>query len=169
MAETGILSETDRVELIEGQIIQMSPVGVRHAACVKRTHTLLSQLVGKRAIIGVQDPVRLNHYSEPEPDVAVLHYRPDFYATDHPAAEDIYLLIEVAETTLAYDRTIKLPMYAKAGVLEVWIINLNDNSVEVHRQPTADRYAFTQRLTSTDTLTVSALPDVEFPVSALVS
>lgn len=138
MVEAGILSEDDGVELIEGEIITMSPIGSQHAACVKKLHALLHRQVQQRAILGAQDPVRLDEYSEPEPDIALLKRRDDYYARSHPTPEDVFLIIEVAETFAEYDRRIKLPLYARAGIPEVWLVNLPERIVEVYSEPSAD-------------------------------
>lgn len=137
MVEHGILTEHDRVELIRGEIKDKMTVGERHAACVKRLNRLLGKLVGERALVSVQDPVRLAD-SEPEPDVALLRPREDFYAAGKPEAGDVLLVIEVADTTLDFDRQVKCAMYAEAGIVEYWIVNLVDDRLEVHRQPRAD-------------------------------
>ena len=144
MAAAGILTENDRVELIKGEIVKMSPIGTRHATCVRRLISLLSQLLGIRAIVDAQNPVRLNNNSEPQPDIALLQPRPDFYATAHPQPSDIFLIIEVADTTIEYDREVKLPLYANSGIAEVWIINLNQEVIEVYRIPNNNRYESVQ-------------------------
>ncbi len=115
MVEAGILSEDDRGELIEGEIIKMSPIGSQHAACGKKHNALLHHQVQQRAILGVQDPVRLDEHSEPEPDIALLKRRDDDYARSHPTPEDVFLIIEVAETFAEYDRRIKLPLIVCGG------------------------------------------------------
>lgn len=112
MAESGILKEDDRVELIRGEIIEMSPIGTKHAACVNRLVNLLVLLLGKRVIVAPQNPVVLDNNSEPQPDVALLKPRDDFYATAHPQPQDIFLLIEVADSTILYDREEKITLYA---------------------------------------------------------
>lgn len=141
MSEAGILTEDDRIELIEGELTEMSPIGSRHAACVMRLTKLLERAVGERYIINIQNPVRLDDLSEPEPDVAVLRYREDFYAESHPAPQDALLLIEISDTSLDYDRTVKLPLYAKHEIPEVWIVDLQSSrSIEVYTNPDGDRY-----------------------------
>jgi Uma2 family endonuclease len=140
MGETGIFSEDDRVELIEGEIFEMSPIGRRHAACVDRLTELFSEQLQRRAIIRVQNPIVLNDYSEPQPDVALLKRREDFYAQSLPIPGDVLLIIEVADTTLEYDRQIKAPLYARAGIAEVWIVNLADEQVEIYSQPANGAY-----------------------------
>ena len=144
MVAAGILQEHDRVELIDGEILEMSPIGSRHAACVNRLNTLLTRRGGDAAIISVQNPIRLNDYSEPEPDIAVLKPSDDFYATAHPAVEDILLVIEVAETSLEYDREVKIPRYAQAGIPEVWLLDVQHQLVMVYTQPKHDAYQVTQ-------------------------
>src|ERR671938_544657 len=124
MGEAGILTEDDRVELIEGEIIEMSPIGSRHAACVNRLNTLLGRHLRQTAIVSVQNPIRLDAYSEPEPDVALLRPRADYYESGHPTPADALLIVEVADTSADYDRIIKLPLYAKAGIPEAWLVDL---------------------------------------------
>ena len=140
MAEANILTEEDRVELIAGQIVAMSPIGSRHAACVKRLNLLLGKMVGDSMLLGVQDPIALDAYSEPEPDLVLLRPRADFYAAAHPAAGDVLLVIEVADTSASYDRAVKVPLYAQAGIPEVWLIDLQERRVEVHAHPQGNAY-----------------------------
>jgi Uma2 family endonuclease len=148
MAETGLLAPDARVELIEGVIVDMAAIGSRHAATVKRLIRALTSAVGTRAILQVQDPLRLGDFSEPEPDLALLKPRDDFYASATPTAADALLVIEVAQTSAAYDRQVKLPLYAAHGVPEVWIVDLDASLVHFYRQPHGDRYL---QLTSTET------------------
>lgn len=145
MGETGILKEDDRVELIEGEIIEMSPIGRRHAACVGRLTNLFSRLLADRAIVWIQNPIVLNDYTEPQPDVALLVRREDFYERSLPAPDDVLLVVEVADTTLEYDRQIKVPLYARALISEVWIVNLSDEQVEVYTRPTDGAYQNVRR------------------------
>ena len=140
MAEVGILTDNDHVELIHGEIIEMSPIGSRHASIVNRITKILTGLVGDSAIVSVQNPIKVNDLNEPEPDVAVLKPRDDFYAEKHPGSQDIFLVIEISDTTLAYDREIKLPLYAMAGIPEFWLINLEKGEIEIHRVPSTDVY-----------------------------
>lgn len=140
MAEAGILHEDDRVELIEGEIVEMSPIGSRHAACVKRLINILVREVGDSGVVGAQDPVLLPDDSEPEPDVVVLRPRKDFYAEAHPTPSDVLLLIEVSETSLEYDREVKLPLYARASVPEVWIVDLASEEILVYSRPEGGAY-----------------------------
>ncbi|OIN58702.1 hypothetical protein BLX24_14180 [Arsenicibacter rosenii] len=168
MAETGILSENDRVELIKGELINMSPIGVRHAACVNKLTYLLGQFIGQKAIISVQNPIRLNRYSEPEPDIMLLRPRSDFYANAHPTANDVLLLIEVSETTLTYDRTTKLPLYAQADIPEVWIVNLAENQLEVYQTPTEATYQHRRFLSLTETVSIAQLSIPELAVRDII-
>ena len=141
MAEAGMLDKNDRVELIHGEIIKMSPIGSKHSGHVNRINALFSQLAGNRAIISIQKPIILGDYSEPEPDIVILKYRDDYYTKEHPRPENILLIIEVADTSLYYDREIKIPMFANAGISEFWIVNLENEQVEVYKKPTTGRYA----------------------------
>ena len=146
MAETGILTEDDRVELINGEIIVMSPINSPHAGHVKRINAFFTKLLGDEVIVSVQDPLTVGDTSEPEPDVMLLKPRDDFYASAHPQPNDVYLLIEVADSSLPIDRKVKLPVYAAAGVPEVWIVNLTDKQIEVFRSPSAGRYQQTETI-----------------------
>ena len=157
MAEAGILHEDDRVELIEGEIINMTPIGSRHTACVKKLNRLFAELLGSEVIISVQDPLRLGDTSEPEPDIALLRPRPDFYAERHPSADDTLLVVEVADTSLVYDREVKVPLYARAGLAEVWLVDLVQQQVLVHRNPAAQGYQEVHAKRSGDRLAAKAL------------
>jgi Uma2 family endonuclease len=161
MAEVGILSEDDRVELIEGEIVKMSPIGSRHAACVGRLNRLLQRLVGLDAIVRVQDPILLNGYSEPEPDVALVKPREDFYSREHPGPGDVLLLIEVADTSVERDLAAKLPLYAQAGIPEAWLVNLPAESIEVHSRPDSGEYRETVRTRRGETVTSRTIPGLE--------
>jgi Uma2 family endonuclease len=135
MAETGVLRPDARVELLNGQIIDMSPSGPFHGGVTKRLNRFFTNLGKNRWLVAVQDPVQLDEHSEPEPDLMLLKPAGDDYTTQHPRPEDVYLLIEVADTSLATDRDEKLPLYGRAGIAEVWIVNLIRQAVEVYREP----------------------------------
>ncbi|WP_218081769.1 Uma2 family endonuclease [Anthocerotibacter panamensis] len=135
MVEAGILREDDRVELIRGEVMAMSPIGKRPAACVKRIVAFLGRNTDPTFILSVQDPIQLDGYNQPQPDVALLHYREDFYAQAHPTPKDILLLIEVADSSLDYDRDVKIPLYAQAQIPEVWLVDVLDETVTVYTQP----------------------------------
>ena len=144
MAEAGILGEDDRVELVEGELIEMTPIGSRHAACVNRLVKLLSSL--EAYLLSVQNPVSLDPRTELQPDIALLKPRPDFYASAHPRPRDVVLIIEVADTSAAADREVKLPLYAKAGIPEVWLVDLPGGVIEVYRDPGESAYRTAQPL-----------------------
>ncbi|MGK7946154.1 MAG: Uma2 family endonuclease [Microcystaceae cyanobacterium] len=145
MAETGILTPQDQVELIRGEIIAMSPIGLRHAACVKRLNDFLNYQLHNLAIISVQDPIQLNDISQPQPDLVLLKPRADFYESQIPKPSDVYLLIEVSDSSLDYDQTVKLPLYAENKIPEVWMVNLNNKTLEVYRQPQNNNYQVQQK------------------------
>jgi Uma2 family endonuclease len=168
MAEAGILTANDRVELIEGEIIEMSPVGRHHAACVKRLIRLFSQPVGERAIVAAQDPVELSDRSELQPDFALLQPRPDFYEAGHPHPQDVFLLVEVADTTVESDREVKISLYARSGIVEVWLVNINQQSIEVHREPAFNRYGNVQHFQRGQQLSVQAFPDIRLTVDEIL-
>lgn len=168
MAAAHIFGEDDRVELIEGEVVQMTPVGSRHAACVKRLIRLLDRGAGERAIVGAQDPIRLGTRSEPQPDVVLLRPRPDFYAAAHPGPDDVILVIEVAETSAEYDRSIKVPLYGQAGIPEAWLVDLAGDCVEVFRTPAPQGYREVQRVQRGQSLSPQVFPDVEFTVDEVI-
>lgn len=146
MVETGLLSEEDRTELIEGEVVEMAPIGSRHAGHLTRLVSLMSKEVGERALVSAQNPVRLGDESEPQPDLALLEPRADFYASAHPTAEDILLLVEIAESSLEFDRATKIPLYARHGVPVVWLLNLQDDAIEIYEQPDVDGYQIVHSL-----------------------
>ena len=168
MAEAGILTEDDRVELIDGVIVEMSPVGSRHVGCVNLYTRWLSQLVGDRAILQVQGSIHLDDDTEPQPDLALLRDRPDFYSSSHAEPSDALLLIEVADSSVGYDRHEKLPRYARAGVPEVWITVLPERIIEAYTEPVAGRYTRNRIYVPGDTISPSALPDIELVVSDIL-
>ena len=139
MGAAGVFPAGARLELIEGDIFEMSPIGSPHAACVKYLSRLLNEL-GKDFIVGVQDPIRLDDFSEPQPDLTLLRRREDFYRTAHPTPADVLLAVEVADTTVVTDRTVKVPLYARAGVAEVWVVNVPEEGVEIYTDAAGDAY-----------------------------
>lgn len=160
MAEVGILSADDRVELLEGQIVAMSPIGNRHAGHLDRIADLLSPLVRHQAILRMQGPVRLSYRSEPQPDLTLLKRRDDFYTNGHPGAADVLLIVEVADTSTRSDREQKVPLYARFGIPEVWLVDINAGAVEVYREPAADGYRSKEVRRREDTLDITAIPGV---------
>ncbi|HUG17020.1 MAG TPA: Uma2 family endonuclease [Thermomicrobiales bacterium] len=167
MVDSGILTEDSRVELIEGEIVEMSPIGGRHARCVNWLTKALVNAAGDDAIVSVQNPVRLSDLSEPQPDLMLL--RPRDYGDQSPGPEDLLLLIEVSDTTLAYDRTTKLHLYARAGVREVWIVDLIHAVVFRYLRPTSAGYRESQQADRGSTIasTVSPVLRIEIPISEL--
>jgi Uma2 family endonuclease len=162
MAAAGILNEDDRVELIDGEIVHMPPIGSNHASVVDTLAGLLtSQLRRDQAIVRVQNPVRLNNLSELQPDISLLKPRGDRYKHAHPGTDDIFLVIEVAESSAMSDREVKIPRYAGAAVPEVWLIDLNDQVVEVYRDPGEGEYRDQRRVARDESLSPQALPDVK--------
>lgn len=140
LEKVGLLTEDSPVELINGEIIEMSPINSLHAGTVKRLLRFLSNALTDQYLIGAQDPIDLGEYSEPEPDLSILKYREDTYINSHPGATDILLLIEVADSSLEKDRTVKLPLYAQADIPETWIVNLQDKQIEVYGGPKDGTY-----------------------------
>jgi len=140
MAQVGLLARDARVELIEGEVFDMAPIGSRHGGIVSRLGYLLSHAIGDRAILRVQLPVRLSRSSEPQPDLALVRWRSDFYSEQHPSASETLLVIEVSETTLRYDQRIKVPLYARDGVPEVWIIDLEHAQMHLFRSSEGEKY-----------------------------
>jgi hypothetical protein len=168
LAEAGILGEDDRVELIEGEIFQMAAIGNRHAGCVKRLNQMLSLGLGTQALVGVQDPVLLDEYSETEPDISVLRPRADYYSSSHPTPEDTFLVIEVAVTSARFDRLRKIPIYARDGVPEVWLVDLPNDRIEVYREPSSMSYRNVRLLKAGDRLSPLAFPDLVLEVGEIL-
>jgi Uma2 family endonuclease len=140
MAETGVLAPDARVELIGGVIVDMAPIGTKHWSVVSRLTRALTDALGTRAILSVQQSLRLSDFDEPEPDFAIVKHRDDFYASALPTGTDTLLVIEVAHTSAAYDRQVKVPLYAKYGVPELWIIDLDASLVRFYRRPEGEGY-----------------------------
>lgn len=164
MAEAGILTQEDRVELLRGVVVPMTPIGVEHAACVKRLNRLFR---AADVTVGVQDPVILGPHEEPEPDLSLLRFQDDGYAAHHPRAADILLLIEVADTSLSRDRE-KVALYAEAGIPEAWIVNLPDGVVEVYRQPEGDRYRERTVVRTGQVIRPSLIPKLAIDVAEIL-
>jgi Uma2 family endonuclease len=140
MVEAGVFREDDRLELIDGEIIEMSPIGKRHAACVRKAARTLTRLLGERTLVSVQSPVEAGLRSEPQPDLALLVPRADFYEGLHPGPRHVQLLVEVADTSLEYDVKVKVPMYARAGYKEVWVVDLGARAVRVFSRLSGGTY-----------------------------
>jgi len=167
MALHGIIGDDERVELLCGKIIPMGPIGKRHALCVNQFAQVLLPILGTQASLTIQNPIQIDDYTEPEPDLALIQAPLTRYADHHPRPEEVYLVIEVADTTLQKDRMVKLPLYAKAGIPECWIVNLEGEAIEAYREPEADSYLYKQTLRARQALALpSGLGDI--PVSEVL-
>jgi Uma2 family endonuclease len=168
MLEAGILTPDDRVELIEGRVINLDRNECRHAACRARLSGLLYNMLDNKVIVSTQHPVRLNDLSEPIPDLALLKDRADFYAAGHPEPTDVLIIIEVADTSLQKDREIKIPLYASSGISEAWLINLQDSEVEVFWEPAKGKYRLCRRLARGQVLSSPTVQGLSLNVSEIL-
>ena len=168
MAETGVLDPNARVELIDGQIYFMSPIGPFHGGVTKYLSTVFFAAAQGRWIVSVQDPARLDDHSEPEPDIMLLKASADFYRHQHPRPEDVFLLVEISDSSLDKDRNIKLPAYARAGIAEVWIVDLNEQIIEVYRQPNFAGYGEKTILSLGDKPSPQSFPNALVDVAELL-
>jgi Uma2 family endonuclease len=168
MADVGILSPLDRVELIHGEIFIMSPIGPHHGAVVDRTAQTIMQLMGDAVIVRTQGTVELDRFSAPQPDLALLLKRDDFYAQKHPGPADILLIIEVADSSLEYDTTVKAALFAISGIREYWVADLQNLRVICHTDPMRDAYRNVRELYRGDFVSPQLLPELVFPVDALL-
>ena len=164
MAEAGVLGPDERVELIEGEIVAMVPIGSGHGGTVTGLNNRLVIAAAGRALVTVQSPLRLSDRSEPEPDLMLVKPRADAYRAAHPTAADVLLLIEVSESSLRFDREVKLPLYARHGVPEVWIVNRPGEVVEVHRDPADEAWRTTRRAGRGTVLEPALLPGLRIAV-----
>ena len=167
MISAGILDENDRVELIAGEILNKMPIGPTHASTVNRLNRLFSACAGESAIVSVQNPVALDAFSEPEPDIALLAPRSDLYANSHPAPADVYLIVEVADSSLRFDRERKIPLYASAGIPEVWLVDLFDKSVTRYRKPVQGSYTDMTRYAAGECIPIPRLANAQLALSDL--
>lgn len=158
MAEAGILGADDRVELLDGEILRMTPIGREHAACVDRLTRIFSERAGSSVQVRVQGPIVLDDSSEPQPDVSLLARRPDFYSKTHPRPADVLLVVEVAESSLEFDRQRKIPLYADSNLREVWLVDLKTGEVAVHRRPGAGAYAEIRRAAGAEEIAPQSIP-----------
>jgi len=162
MHEAGVFPEGDRLELINGEITKMSPIGRKHAACINRLVEFFTQKLGTQIVLSVQNSIRLDDNSQPQPDLAILKRRNDFYEEGLPTPSDILLIIEVSDSTIAYDRDIKMPLYAAAGIPEMWLFDVNKKAIEGYSLPSSSGYKQMRRYEADDTLAMLAFPDVIF-------
>ena len=168
MGQVGILAEDDRLELLEGEIVEMAPIGSKHQATVDRLNALFSRRLADSATVRVQGPVRLGGDSEPQPDVSLLRLRPDFYQFGHPGPGDVLLLVEVSDTSTEYDREVKVPLYARHGVAEVWLVGLETETVEVYRGPAAQGYQNVSQSVRGQGLSPEFFPGLELAVDDIL-
>jgi Uma2 family endonuclease len=168
MAGAGVLGEDDRVELLGGEIVDMAPIGSRHLACVVALTHLLVESSGGRWFVSAQNPVRLSEHDEPQPDLSLLGGRPDPAAPAPPGPEDVFVVIEVSDTTLSYDRNVKLPLYARAGVPEAWIVDLAGRRVEVHSEPGPGGYRTSGAFGPGEMIVSSTAGGISLPVDEVL-
>ena len=168
MGQVGILGEDDRLELLEGEIVEMAPIGSRHQAVVDRLTRLFSNQSEDVALVRVQGPVRLGEETEPQPDLLLLAPRSDFYASAHPGPDDVLLLVEVSDTSTEYDREVKLPLYARYGIAEVWLVSLEAGAIEVYRSPTNQGYQEVSQTGRNQRVSPVAFPQLELAVSEII-
>jgi Uma2 family endonuclease len=167
MAEAGIIGPDERVELVEGEIIQMSPVGHRHGVRVVRASTLFFRALDRKAVISTQGTLRLNRRTEFEPDLVVFKPRADFYASGRAKPADVLLVVEMADSSLSYDRNIKIPLYAAAGIPEVWIEDIENDLLLVYRDPKAQNYGTSLELRRNESVSSIAFPEIRFSIDDL--
>lgn len=167
LLDTGILTEDDRVELINGEIIEMSPINNPHVTCINKMTMFFASLVKGKAIVSVQNPVVLDNYNEPQPDLVLFKHRDDFYFDKKAAAKDVIVAIEVADSSLGFDRNVKSTIYAQHGISEFWIINLKKKELEQYRKPSSDRYEQLNTYKLKEILILEAL-DLEVKVTDLI-
>jgi Uma2 family endonuclease len=167
MGEAGVFAPEARLELIEGEIIEMAPIGSPHAGCVNKLTRLFVQRGGDAAVVAVQNPVIVSNLSVPQPDLALLKPRADAYASSHPQAADVYLVVEVADTTLGFDLGRKASLYARCGIAELWVVDVNARAIHVFREPGGNGYGETLRAGSGDGVACLALPAIMVEVAEL--
>lgn len=168
MIDLGMIKDVERAEIIEGELVKKMPIGNRYAAGVKRLDELLRDELGKSVTYSVQDPITLDEFNEPQPDIALLTRREDFYGGKRPMAEDVLLLIEVSDSTLDYDRNRKIPLYAKHEIPEVWLINLLKGTIEIHSQPGDYSFNIVKIFRRGETVQSETLPDLSLEVDKIL-
>ncbi|MGA7733573.1 MAG: Uma2 family endonuclease [Chloroflexia bacterium] len=168
MIEAGVLTRDDRVELIRGEIVEMAAIGPRHMTCVILFHEALYDVLGKSVLVSTQNAIRLPGDSVPEPDIAVLKRRPEIYARQLPSVDDVLLVVEVADSTLKSDREVKVPLYAEAGIAEVWLVNLEADTVEVYSQPVDGRYESKRVVTRDEKIAVPGSTNGEINLDSVM-
>lgn len=167
MGAAGVFAPEARLELIAGEIVEMAPIGSRHAGVVNRLNRLLGRLLGERAVVSIQNPIIAGEHSVPQPDIALLKPRSDDYSAAHPSAADVLLVIEVAETTLAFDVGTKVALYARAGIAEAWVVDVAGGSVRIYRQPGPSGYQASTIAAGEEVASCLAFPDLKLPVAGI--
>jgi Uma2 family endonuclease len=167
MTASGLLDETDRVELIEGELVDMAPIGSRHAFRVDRIARALQFAMGRAFLVRVQNPILLDARSEPQPDIAVVNDRN--YAEAHPSAVDVLLIVEVSDTTLEYDREVKLGLYARHGIPEVWLMDVNAGELTVYREPAEGQYRLIRKPTAAEEVAPALVSGVSISLAELMA
>ncbi|MBK7764955.1 MAG: Uma2 family endonuclease [Sulfuritalea sp.] len=167
MAQAGLLDETDRVELIEGELIDMAPIGSKHAFRVDSIARALQRAVGTSFLVRVQNPILLGEHSEPQPDIAVV--KDKNYSEAHPGPEDVLLIVEVSDTTLAYDRDVKLSLYARHGIPEVWLLDVNAGELTVYREPAEGQYRLIRKPTRAEAVSPTLVPAVAISLAEVLA
>ena len=157
MGEVGILTKDDKVELLFGEIVYMSPIGSKHAACVRRIDKLFQRLIDSSFIVSIQNPIEIGTQNEPEPDISILQPSLNFYEDRHPGPKDVLLIIEVADSSVFIDKNVKLPLYADAGIIEYWIVDLNESQIEVHQNPAKKAYKSRELFYSGEVIQIDSL------------
>ena len=168
LADVGILGEDDRVELIEGRIVRMAAKNMKHAMATKRANRYFTRLLGDRVVVGVQDPILLNDYSEPEPDIILVAPPEDRYFDHHPAPKEIYLVLEIADSSLPYDRDVKCPLFAQNRIVQFCLLNLQNRELEDYQHPSRDGYRSKQTYSEEDVFNLVAFPEVSIKVKDLL-
>ncbi len=169
MIRSGILQEDDRVELLAGEIVEMSPISSKHAGCLKRLVEFFSVLLVRKEVhLGVQDPIFISDTSEPQPDLCLLKYRRIAYSDHHPRPHEIYLLIEISDSSRTIDREIKLPIYAKAGIREVWLVDLVNEIIERYLEPKGNAYQRIEKYIAGQEISPQAFPDFRLAVKDIL-
>lgn len=168
MIDSGALGPDDKLELLDGQLVKKMTIGRRHALCIDRLNMHFAQLGGELATVRVQSPVQIDNHNEPEPDVALLRPESQRDLSDQPRPQDVFLIVEVADSSLLRDRNVKVPLYAKVGIPECWLVDLNTDAVFVHRDPAGDAYGSVQRHTGEDRLAPLAFPNHAITVAQLL-
>ncbi len=169
MGEIGIVSADDPVELLAGYLVRKMPKGTLHTSATKRVEKLLEHLLGDRVLVRVQDPINVGNRSEPEPDLAIVHPHPAYYDDHHPIAEEIYLIVEIADTTLGRDLGLKANIYAQAGIADYWVLNLNERQLHVFRNPQLTGYQSELVLSIQAQIAPLAFPDCPIAVQDLLA